>query len=92
VAFTATSGTGCDGEGEEATGSSAATPLAVRIWSAEGRPAKTTLAMELAPANQAGHSASCLPPLAREEGDDGRETRSPEAFFYGGEGYQFWNW
>jgi hypothetical protein len=32
------------------------------------------------PANQAGHSA-CLPPLAREEGDDGRETGSPEAFF-----------
>ena len=31
VAFTATSDTGCDGEGEEATGSSAAIPLAVRI-------------------------------------------------------------
>jgi len=47
-----------------------------------------TSAMELAPMNQAGHSASCLPPLAREEGDDGRETGSPEAFlffsFFGG--------
>ena len=46
VAFSATSGTRCDGEEEEASGSSAASPLAVRIWSAEGRPEKTTSAME----------------------------------------------
>jgi len=41
---------------------------------------KTTSTMELAPVNQACHSASCLLHLAREEGDDGRETESPEAF------------
>jgi hypothetical protein len=52
VAFTTTSGTGFDGEGEEATGSSAAIPLAVWIWSAEGRPAKTTSVMELAPGHR----------------------------------------
>ena len=32
---------------------------------------KTTSTMELAPVNQACHSASCLLHLAREEGDDG---------------------
>jgi hypothetical protein len=32
------------------------------------------------PVNQAGHSA-CLPPLAREEGDDGRGDWESEGFF-----------